>query len=83
MQHRILSLTPLLVCGILGACGDSASAPMPRPMPGAPPVLAQIRGTADFVNGTLTFESIAPASSGYSGAPDFSAGIAGGPASCR
>ena len=77
MQHRILSLTPLLVCGILGACGDSASAPMPRPMPGAPPVLAQIRGTADFVNGTLTFEPIAPASSALSGTPDFSAGIYG------
>jgi hypothetical protein len=77
MQHRLLSLIPPLICGALGACGDSASAPLSRPGSGAPPVVAQIRGTADFVNGTLTFEPIALASSGSSVAPGFSGQIYG------
>jgi hypothetical protein len=78
MQHRILPLTPLFVWGILGACADTASAPGPSSVPVMPTTtVAHMRGTGDFVNGTLTFESIAPASSGYSGAPDFSAGIYG------
>jgi hypothetical protein len=77
MQHRILSLTALCAGWIVGGCGDNASAPALGPLPGAPPIIARIRGTADFVNGTLTFEPMAPASSASAGAPGFSGQIYG------